>query len=117
MEAAASSERRSSSARSARPSPVRRAVLTRPSAWLCSTTTSPSFSSDPQQPAQVSRVEVKPRPQPADIGTARADLPQQARLTERAVAGQEGVVERADPLRNGPVLKPRTCPTMLESIL
>ena len=44
--AAASSERRSSSSRSASPRPVRQAVRTRPSARLCSTTMSPSSSSD-----------------------------------------------------------------------
>src|SRR5258708_37998516 len=51
-------------------------------------------------------VEAGPWSQPPNVGAVRADLPQQARLTERAVAGQERVVERADPLRDDPVEAP-----------
>jgi hypothetical protein len=60
----------------------------------------------PQQPAQVARVQVQPRSQPPDVAAVRPDLPQQARLAEGAVAGQERVVQRADPLRDGPVEAP-----------
>ena len=56
-----------------------------------------------EQPAQVPRVQVQTAPQRPDVGAVQADLPQQAGLPERAVTGQELVVERADPLGDGPV--------------
>ena len=56
-----------------------------------------------QQPAQVARVQVEPRPQQPDVAALGADLPQQPGLPERAVAGQVRIVERSDPLRHGPV--------------
>ena len=59
-----------------------------------------------EQPAQVTRVQVQPGPQRPDIRAVRADLPQQPRLPERAVPGQELVIERTDPLGDGPVEPP-----------
>ncbi|HUB20999.1 MAG TPA: hypothetical protein VMA97_01180 [Streptosporangiaceae bacterium] len=60
----------------------------------------------PQQPAQVARIQVEPGPEPPDVTAVPADLPQQACLPERPVAGQERVIQRADPLRDGPVEPP-----------
>ncbi len=60
----------------------------------------------PQQPAQVAGVQVQPRSQVPDVAAGRADLPQQPGLPERPATGQEGVVERADALRDGPVEPP-----------
>ena len=59
----------------------------------------------PEQPAQVARVQVEPGTQRPDVGAVRADLPQQAGVPERAVPGQELVVERAGP-GDGPVEPP-----------
>ena len=42
-----------------------------------------------QQPAQVARVEVEPRAQLPQLAALGADLPQQPRLAERAVASEE----------------------------
>ena len=44
------------------------------------------------------RVEAEPGAQRPDLAALLADLPEHARLAERAVAGEEVVVERADPL-------------------
>src|SRR4029077_5403678 len=60
----------------------------------------------PQQSAQVAGVQVEPGAQPPHVAAVRADLPQQPGLRERPVAGQERVIQRADPLRDGPVEPP-----------
>jgi len=59
-----------------------------------------------QQPAQIARVQVQPRPQLPHVTAVRPDLPQQAGLAERALPGQERVAQHADPLGNGPVEAP-----------
>ena len=58
-----------------------------------------------QEPAQVAGVEVEAGAQPPHVRPL-TDLPQHARLAERAVTGQVLVVERADPLRDGAVEAP-----------
>ena len=60
----------------------------------------------PQQSAQVAGVQVEPLPQPPYVAALGRDLPQQPCLPERPVAGQERVIQRADPLRDGPVEPP-----------
>src|SRR6185503_16874704 len=47
---------------------------------------------------EVAGVEAEPLSQRAQVGAGGADLPQQPRLAERTIAGQEAIVERADPL-------------------
>src|SRR5437868_3706277 len=51
-----------------------------------------------KEAAEVARVEGEPRAEPPDVGAIDPDLPQQASLAERAVAGEVAVVERADAL-------------------
>ena len=78
-DAARSSLRRSSSARSARPASVGRAVRTRESAADASSPTSPSRSSDAEQPAEVARVELR-----AARGSRARRRPRRAPPTARA---------------------------------
>ncbi len=59
-----------------------------------------------QQPAEVAGVEIEPGAERADVAATFTDLPQQARLAERALACEVVVVERADPLGHGPVEAP-----------
>jgi hypothetical protein len=56
-----------------------------------------------QQPADVSGVEVEPRPQLAHIAAAGPDLPEQPSLPEGAVARQEGILQRAYALGDDPI--------------
>src|SRR5207244_1516622 len=54
----------------------------------------------------VSGVEPEVPAQIAEVRALRTDLVQQARRAERAVASEEVIVERADPLRDEPVEAP-----------
>ena len=56
-----------------------------------------------QQAAGVAGVEPEPAAQRAHLAPVRPDLPQHARLGERAVAREIVIVERPDALRDGPV--------------
>ena len=68
--------------------------------------TSPRRLERAQQAAEVAGVDAEPRAQHADVAAVLADLPQHARLAERAVPGEEAIVERADPLRDEAVEAP-----------
>jgi len=52
----------------------------------------------PQQPAEIAGVEPQPGAQVAYLAALRADLPQDARLSERPTAAEESLVERAGAL-------------------
>ena len=65
--------------------------------------TIPSASRGAEQAAGVARVEPEAAPQRANLAAVGPDLPQHARLGERAVAREIVIVERADALRHGPV--------------
>ena len=102
-DAASSSERRSSTARSARPAagqlrradaPVRLARIDRDQ---------PVRFERTEQTAEVAGVEIEPRPQRPHIATVVADLPQHAGGAEWSATLEESIVEGADALRDGPV--------------
>ena len=59
-----------------------------------------------QQAAEVARVELEARAQPADVAAVGSDLPEHPRLAERPVAREVVVFERADSLRDEPVEAP-----------
>jgi hypothetical protein len=46
----------------------------------------------------VAGVELQACPERADLGPVGSDLPQQPRLGQRAIAREEAIVERPDPL-------------------
>jgi hypothetical protein len=60
----------------------------------------------PQEPARVTRVEAEPGAQRPHLAALLADLPEHARLAERAAAGQVVLVERPDPLRDRAIEPP-----------
>ena len=86
----------------------RSAVATRMrrSERLGSTRTRPAVSSERSSRLAWPGVQSEAGTERADLAALRADLPQHARLAERAVEGQEAVAERADPLRDGSVEAP-----------
>jgi hypothetical protein len=59
-----------------------------------------------QDAAQVPGVEAEARAERTEFGAPRADLPEDARLAERAPAREKRLVERADPLRDDPAEPP-----------
>src|SRR6188472_1461208 len=48
-------------------------------------------------------VELQACPERADLGPVGSDLPQQPRLGQRAIAREEAIVERPDPLGEGAI--------------
>src|SRR5262249_53256642 len=57
----------------------------------------------PEQPADVAGVEGGARAQLADVRTLGADLPEEPGFAEGPAPAEEAVVERADPVGDGPV--------------
>jgi hypothetical protein len=51
----------------------------------------------------VAGVELQACPERADLGPVGSDLPQQPRLGQRAIAREEAIVERPDPLGEGAI--------------
>jgi hypothetical protein len=88
MFVASSSDRRSSSARSAQP-PVFLNDASRHK---------PLLFQRAQDPTEVARIDAKAAPQLTDVGALRTDLPEQPRLTVRTVALQEPIVQSANAL-------------------